>query len=983
MWRLTTFGGLAIAPLDRPAADRSASADACDASALRRPFALLAVLAAAGDRGVPRDRLLLFFWPESDTEHARNALKQTLFRLRRELAAPELVLGTGELRLNPAVVTSDVGDFHRALAAGDLETAVALYRGPFLHGAASGRLPELDEWAAAERARLAARFAAAVESLAAAAEARGDHHAAVGWWRRLAVAEPASSRVALGLLTALDAAGDRDGALQYFRLHELLLREELGIEPEESVVALVDGLRAGGRATPAAVEPVAPPPPDAGDAPPDPSPAPSPTPPPATGARLRRRLLAGATAALAAVGLVTGSLAWRGRDVARAGTVEGSRSVVVLPFAVRAGVGGPGAEHWLGEGMVELLSRNLDGAGALRAADPHVVVGLARRARPGGTTDPALAGSVAARLDADYVILGEVVAAGGRLRVAASLYEPEADSLRLVGLAEAEGDSSQLFAIVDQLALRLLAGLPRSGVERLERTAALTTSSLPALKAYLDGEALLRDGRWTEALEAFREAVAEDSAFALAHFRLAVAADWAGRVELVLPAAERAYRASARLGAHDSLLVHAHRAFRRHENAEAERIYRQIVGTWPDDVEAWYQVGELAFHRNAERGRPLGEAREAFARVLRLDPANEEARLHLVRVAAREGRRAEVDSLVRDLLARTPPHRGLELRAFRALTLGSRAEREAALDELRRGTNVDRYVTAWRVAVYGRELDAAARVAAIMAEPHQETSSRATGHEMRAAILLAQGRPRAADAELAAIARLPAHARYSLALRALHAAVPAASRPATELATLLAELRSAEADDRDGYAPTPAGPDPLVLVHAVGIVSAAAGDTTAALDAARRLRAAATDTSMRARLARTLADGVAAQVALRAGRLDDAVALLRPIAGSRVTAETHLEALDRFVLADALAAARHDDEALGWYASIADVGYQNVLYLGIAELRQARIHDRRGDRARAVEHYRRLVALWRECEPEQRAAREDAERRIAELERRP
>ena len=977
MWRLTTLGGLALVPLDRPAPGRPASADTGDAPALRRPLALLAVLAAAGDRGVPRDRLLLFFWPESDTEHARNSLKQTLFRLRRELAAPELVLGTGELRLNPAVVTSDVGDFDRTLAAGDLEAAVALYRGPFLHGAASGRLPELDEWAAAERARLAARFAAAVESLAAAAEARGDHHAAVGWWRRLAVAEPASSRVALGLLGALDAAGDRDGALQCFRLHELLLREELGVEPEESVVALVERLRAGGRPTPAAGEPVAPPPPVA-EAPPDPPLAPG-SEHRATGSQPRRRLLVGATAALAALALLAGWFTWRGRDVARAGTVDGSRSVVVLPFAVRAGTGAAGAEHWLGEGMVELLSRNLDGAGALRAADPHVVVGLARRARPGGATDPALGGSVARRLDADYVVLGEIAAAGGRLRVAASLYEPAADSLRLVGLAEAEGDSSQLFAIVDQLALRLLAALPRSGVERLERTAALTTSSLAALKAYLDGEALLRDGRWTEALEAFRAAVAEDSAFALAHFRLAVAADWAGRGELVLPAAERAYRASARLGAHDSLLVHAHHAFRRHESAEAERIYRQIVGTWPDDVEAWYQLGELAFHRNAERGRPLGEAREPFARVLRLDPVNEEARLHLVRVAAREGRRAEVDSLVRDVLGRMPPHRGLELRAFRALTLGSRAEGEAALDELRRGTEADRYVTAWRVAVYGRELDAAARVAAIMAEPHQEPNARANGHELRAGIHLAQGRPRAADTELAAIARLPGHARYALSLRALHAAVPAASRPRAELAALLAELRAVEAADRDAYVPTPAVPDPLVLVHAVGIVSAAAGDTTAALGAARRLRAAASDSTTRARLAHALADGIAAQVALRAGRPDDAVALLRPIAGSRVTAETHLEALDRFVLADALAAAGHDDEALGWYASIADVSWQNVLFLGVAELRQARLHDRRGDRARAVAHYRRVVALWRECEAEQRAVREDAERRIAEL----
>jgi hypothetical protein len=61
----------------------------------------------------------------------------------------------------------------------------------------------------------------------------------------------------------------------------------------------------------------------------------------------------------------------------------------------------------------------------------------------------------------------------------------------------------------------------------MARLAALTTHSLPALKHFLRGETEFRRGNYTEAFEAFRLATAEDSTFALAHFRLAHAANWA------------------------------------------------------------------------------------------------------------------------------------------------------------------------------------------------------------------------------------------------------------------------------------------------------------------------------------------------------------------------------------------------------------------------------------------------------------------------
>lgn len=50
-------------------------------------------------------------------------------------------------------------------------------------------------------------------------------------------------------------------------------------------------------------------------------------------------------------------------------------------------------------------------------------------------------------------------------------------------------------------------------------------------------------------------------------------------------------------------------------------------------------------------------------------------------------------------------------------------------------------------------------------------------------------------------------------------------------------------------------------------------------------------------------------------------------------------------------------------------------------LRLAGIHERLGDRARAMHHYRRLVTIWRDCDPELRPIVQDVERRIARLAR--
>ena len=233
-FRLTTLGGLALAGDAGPLAG---------AAAQRRSLALLALLALGRNKGVSRDKLVAYLWPESGEERAHHALAQLLYGLRRDLGKADVAAGTTDLRLNRDVISVDLDDFETALAGQDFERAVAAYGGPLLDGFHLGGAPEFERLVDGERADLAKRMGEALKALAEVASGRGDHVAAVGWWRRLTVLDPLSSRAALGLMRALEAAGDRGGALQHAREHGRIVRAELDAAPDALITAFVAELR--------------------------------------------------------------------------------------------------------------------------------------------------------------------------------------------------------------------------------------------------------------------------------------------------------------------------------------------------------------------------------------------------------------------------------------------------------------------------------------------------------------------------------------------------------------------------------------------------------------------------------------------------------------------------------------------------------------------------------------------------------------------
>jgi DNA-binding SARP family transcriptional activator len=109
------------------------------AKAPRKPLALLKALLCAGRSGMCQDALQDALWPESDASLARRALNTTVYRLRRLLRHPDvLVFADGWIALEPELCWVDARVFEEAAGLmqdpNALRAALGLYGGAFLNG---------------------------------------------------------------------------------------------------------------------------------------------------------------------------------------------------------------------------------------------------------------------------------------------------------------------------------------------------------------------------------------------------------------------------------------------------------------------------------------------------------------------------------------------------------------------------------------------------------------------------------------------------------------------------------------------------------------------------------------------------------------------------------------------------------------------------------------------------------------------------------
>ena len=236
-FEISTLGGLTIRADGRPLRGDRLSPHA---------LACLAVLAHAGDRGVPRERLeSLLSEGLPASESSSRMVENTLAAIRAELGPADVLIGDRVIQLEPSLVDSDVNRFTAMVREDRLADAVAEYHGPFLYGFSLAQATEFARWVERTGAELAFEYAVALERLARNAEARGDHADAVRWWRKLVGQDPLNGRLTVALMHALAAAGDRAGAIEQASIYEVLIEEDVELPPDRGVVAFAERLRAG------------------------------------------------------------------------------------------------------------------------------------------------------------------------------------------------------------------------------------------------------------------------------------------------------------------------------------------------------------------------------------------------------------------------------------------------------------------------------------------------------------------------------------------------------------------------------------------------------------------------------------------------------------------------------------------------------------------------------------------------------------------
>ncbi len=207
-----------------------------------------------------------------------------------------------------------------------------------------------------------------------------------------------------------------------------------------------------------------------------------------------------------------------------------------------------------------------------------------------------VAREVAVREGIKAVIEGDVSSIGGGYVLSVEIVSPT-DGTSLAAFRETADSESELLPAIDRLSekLRERAGESLRDIRAGEPLEAVTTSSLEALRMYVQAEALFDEGSQLGAVDLLEQAVERDSTFAMAWRKLAVFySNIGGEADAVRRASSAAYRHRERLTERERYLAEAYYHDQVTLDMEARAdAYRRVLEIQPDDPAA---LNNLALH---------------------------------------------------------------------------------------------------------------------------------------------------------------------------------------------------------------------------------------------------------------------------------------------------------------------------------------------------------------------------------------------------
>ena len=316
--------------------------------------------------------------------------------------------------------------------------------------------------------------------------------------------------------------------------------------------------------------------------------------------------------------------------------------IAVLPFKPS---GSDTALSRLGRDLVFTMSSGLDGLGTIRVVDAHTVLA---QVKPGELSAPAEGAALARRFGAGSMVHGSLVREGADVRLDFVLLSTDTSAAPLARASVSSAPDS-IAALTDSAVHVLLRQIwTRGSAPTPSLEAALKTRSVPALRAFLEGEREIVGGWWDSASASYRRAREADPAFWLAHAREQYALNWSlhkpadtliatlQRHRSELPELERLTTEAIVLWSQDSIALALERA-------------RELTERYPSSWFGWLVYADQLLHNGPLLGHSGAEARAGFERALKLNPNLIPVHEHLMLLALQDRDTAAASRGLREL----------------------------------------------------------------------------------------------------------------------------------------------------------------------------------------------------------------------------------------------------------------------------------------------------------------------------------------------
>ena len=225
----------------------------------RKALALLVFLVVSNQKQ-RRETLMNLLWSEQSEAKARSALRNSIYTIRKTLPDGFLNIDRGEVGFDGKTDSwCDVQAYFDALSRCShhehedfslchscrqlLEGAVDMYKGDFLSGFSLKDSENFTDWQFFQSEKLRQEQAGALERICKSYSAAHQYKDAVRYAHRWLSMDQLNESAYRSLMRIYTWSGNRSGAIRQYEDCARVLGDELGIEPQDMTISLLDDIR--------------------------------------------------------------------------------------------------------------------------------------------------------------------------------------------------------------------------------------------------------------------------------------------------------------------------------------------------------------------------------------------------------------------------------------------------------------------------------------------------------------------------------------------------------------------------------------------------------------------------------------------------------------------------------------------------------------------------------------------------------------------